>query len=309
MRRSWLTVPVRHLDRGSSDVEVHTATWDGPCAGPAFVCVHGLGGSHVNWSLLAPLLARHGSVHAPDLAGFGLTPPAGRRATIEDNLDLLAGFVRTVAPQRPVVLVGNSMGGLLSLLLAARRPRLVAGAVLVAPASPRPLNAPLDRSVLTNFALMAVPGVGERYLQRRQRRVTPEEQVRETMLLCAADPQALDAGALAEHVEMARRRRQLPYAQAALLQAARSLLLLTGPRAGELWQAVADVQAPMLLLHGGRDRLITAAGIAAVARRRPDWMSVTYDDLGHVPMLEAPERVADDIERWLRTVLPAHVAG
>ena len=299
MERRWQTVPLRHLDRGRHNANVHTAWWDGPASGPVFVCVHGLGGSHVNWSLLGPQLARHGAVWAPDLAGFGLTPPAGRRPTISDNLDLVVGFIRTVSPDRPVIVVGNSMGGIITLLLAAARPRLVAGAVLVAPASPRPLNAPVDREVVTNFAMLMAPFVGERVLAYRQRRTTPEEQVRQTLMLSAADPDNLDRAVVAEHVELARRRREFPYARTALLQATRSLLLLTGPGAARVWQAVADVQAPTLVLHGTKDRLVTAAGMAAMARRRRDWTFVTYDGVGHIPMLETPDRVADDIESWM----------
>ncbi|MPZ73056.1 MAG: alpha/beta fold hydrolase, partial [Nitriliruptorales bacterium] len=215
MERRWRTVPLSTLERGRRDVDVHTAWWSGAESGPVFVAVHGLGGSHVNWALLAPRLARQGPVWAPDLAGFGLTPPTGRRPTVADNLDLLAGFIRTVSPRRPVVLLGNSMGGTIALLLAAEHPRLTAGVVLIAPASPRPFRAPLDRQVLTNFATLAAPVVGERILAYRQRRTTPDEQVRQTMLLCAADPANLDQAALEEHVEMAKQRRGLPYARAA----------------------------------------------------------------------------------------------
>ncbi|MPZ74765.1 MAG: alpha/beta fold hydrolase, partial [Nitriliruptorales bacterium] len=93
----------------------------------------------------------------------------------------------------------------------------------------------------------------------------------------------------------------------ALLEATRSLLLLTGPRAPRLWQAVADVQAPTLLLHGAKDRLVTALGMRALARRRADWTFVTYDHLGHIPMLEAPDRVADDIEAWMEQHVGEHV--
>lgn len=287
------------LERGRDDVEVHTAFWEGPVNGPVFVAVHGLGGSHVNWALLAPHLAERGRVYAPDLAGFGLTVPTGRKASVADNRDLLAGFIRTVSPDAPVVLLGNSMGGLISLLLAGTRPRIIDRLVLVAPASPRPLHAPLDPDVLRNFAMMAVPGVGERVLAARQRRMTPDEQVRQTMRLCAADPDSLDPAIIDEHVDMARRRRQMPYAHAAMLQATRSLLLTVGPRAAALWRAVDNVQAPTLLLHGAHDRLITAVGVKALATKRPEWTHITYDDLGHIPMLEAPKRVASDIDAWL----------
>ena len=56
---------------------VHYREWEGPADGPIFVCVHGLGGSLLNWAGVAPGLARHGRVVALDLAGFGLTAPEG----------------------------------------------------------------------------------------------------------------------------------------------------------------------------------------------------------------------------------------
>ena len=299
MQLRWIDVPATQLVRGRSDVRVHTAAWGGPQDGPVFVAVHGLGGSHVNWALLAPRLAQRGTVFAPDLAGFGLTPPTGRTASVRDNVDLLGGFIRTVAPDRPVILLGNSMGGLLSILFAASRPALVDGLVLVAPATPRPLRAPLDPQVVGNFAAMAVPGLGERFMARRQRRLTPEAQVAETMALCVTDPAVLDPAVVAEHVEIVRRRRRLDYAHHAFLQAARSLLLLMGPRAVTTWALIRDVQAPTLLLHGTRDRLVSTTAIRALTSRRPDWTLVEYDGLGHIPMLEKPDLVADTIMEWL----------
>ncbi len=294
-------VPAAALSRGRSGVDVHAEHSGGEQPGePCFVCVHGLGGSALNWSLLAPrLVALGGQVWAPDLAGFGLTAPTGRRATVADNLDLLEGFVRTVAPGRRVVLVGNSMGGLLSILLAASAPELVAGLVVCAPASPRPLRAPFDAQVAAHFALLATPGIGERWLRARARRVDPAAQVRATMALCVPDVDALDPAVIAAHTALARRRRAMPYAQTALLDAARSMLRLLGPNARTLWRAVDAVRAPTLLLHGERDRLVAAAGMAAVAARRRDWTFRSYPDLGHVPMLEDPDRVAADIAAWL----------
>ncbi len=310
MPARWVEVPAAALSRGRGGVDVHAAHHrpEQP-TGPCFVCVHGLGGSGLNWSLLGPrLAAAGGEVWAPDLAGFGLTAPTGRRATVADNLDLLGGFVRTVSPDRRVVLVGNSMGGLLSILLAANAPELVAGLVVCAPASPRPMRAPFDPQIAAHFAVLAAPGVGERWLRSRARRVDPAAQVRATMALCVPDVDALDPAVIAAHTELARRRRALPYAPTALLDAARSMLLLLGPNARTLWRAVDAVRAPTLLLHGQRDRLVSAAGMAAVAARRRDWTFRSYPDLGHVPMLEDPDQVAADIAAWLpaawRTAAP-----
>jgi pimeloyl-ACP methyl ester carboxylesterase len=86
----------------------------GPSSGPTFVLVHGLGGSHANWLALAPLLARRGRVLALDLPGFGLSPLAGRKASMSSSRSIMARFIHDVVGA-PVVLVGNSMGGALSI--------------------------------------------------------------------------------------------------------------------------------------------------------------------------------------------------
>ena len=99
------------------------------------VCVHGLGGSSVNWSAIAPLLTDRFRVIAPDLAGHGLTRSMGRGTRVSANQALLHRFIESV-PGAPVILMGNSMGGMISLLEAAAAPEAVAGLVLLDPALP-----------------------------------------------------------------------------------------------------------------------------------------------------------------------------
>ena len=61
---------------------MHYVDFGGPTSGPAFVLVHGLGGSHLNWDLLAPLLTQHARVLALDLPGFGRSEPGDRRPRV-----------------------------------------------------------------------------------------------------------------------------------------------------------------------------------------------------------------------------------
>src|SRR5436190_15516557 len=70
--------------------------WPGPPE-RTFVLLHGLGGSHVNWRVVAPRLARRGRVLVPDLAGFGRTPRAGRPSTVLANRRLVGRFLERCA--------------------------------------------------------------------------------------------------------------------------------------------------------------------------------------------------------------------
>src|SRR5437763_11576556 len=60
------------------DGPVHYLDFGGPADGPQVVAVHGLGGSAVNWSAVAPLLTGRCGGVAPDRAGRGLTRRLGR---------------------------------------------------------------------------------------------------------------------------------------------------------------------------------------------------------------------------------------
>src|SRR5207249_7166719 len=147
---------------------VHFADFGG--AGPTMVLVHGLGGSHLNWLAVGPALAAHARVLAPDLAGFGRTPLAGRSAEVQANHALLDRVLDTIA-DGPVILVGNSMGGLLAMLEAANRPDKVAALVLVGPAQPRPRGLRgarpswLEPASAAMFTAYAFPRVVERLLR------------------------------------------------------------------------------------------------------------------------------------------------
>ena len=139
--------PLHYVDFGGPD------GCDGEGSQPPVVLVHGLGGSHLNWVGIGPELARGRRVVAVDLAGFGLSPSLGRSTSVHHNASLLSRFIHRVLG-RPVVLVGNSMGGMVALLLAGNRPEQVVGLGLIDPSLPIPRQRQ-DPQVAGTFALYA----------------------------------------------------------------------------------------------------------------------------------------------------------
>jgi pimeloyl-ACP methyl ester carboxylesterase len=279
------------------DGPVHYVDFGGNEAGPTIVLVHGLGGSHLNWDLFAPLLTPHARVLALDLPGFGLSEPGHRLATVHNNVAVLDRFIREVAGA-PVVLVGNSMGGMISILQSSREPDTVRGLVLLDPAVPGPRRK-LDRRVALNFAVFALPGVGERFLATRRRFKPPVVTVRETLELCGVDPDNVPAHLIDRSVALIDQRQDVSGMDRAFLTAARSLLLLLAdPRL--LRTAMASIRVPVLLVHGTQDRLVQVAAARDTARRHPDWRYVEMPDVGHVPQLQVPEQLAGEVLAWLR---------
>jgi pimeloyl-ACP methyl ester carboxylesterase len=234
-------------------------------------------------------------VTAPDLAGFGLTPPAGRSTAVEANAGLLARYLDSIG--RPTVLVGNSMGGLVSMLVAARAPHRVRALVLADPALPTSMTARPDLAVLGAFMAYAVPGLGEAYVRRRAERLGPEGLVRETMRLCTVDPSRIPEDVYRAHVELARRRRAFAWAMPAYLDAARSVVRLLAQRR-RIHDTMRRVAAPTLLVHGDRDRLVPLAAARAAVRTCPAWRLQVLADTGHVPQLERPQQFVDAVLRF-----------
>jgi pimeloyl-ACP methyl ester carboxylesterase len=241
------------------------------------VLVHGLGGSAVNWVAVGPGLATRARVLAPDLAGFGRSPLAGRSARVQANQRLLGRFIDEFAVD-PVILVGNSMGGMIALLEAADHPERVAGLVLVDPAVPRPRGVRLDPEIaLVSAAYM----------------------VSDVLQVCCAEPEQIPAELVDVLRASTRERVGFAWADTAFLQAARSLIATLVMRPRRYLRLIAEVDVPTLLIQGAADRLVPLASIEALVRNRPEWTVHVLDGIGHVPQLEAPRRFIELVTAWL----------
>src|SRR6188474_2248981 len=98
--------------------------------GPPLTMVHGLGGAAVNFTKIAPILARRRRVLIPDLPGHGRSHPFPE----VDGLTTYARHVRAVARHEgmlPGAVLGYSMGGVVVLRLAVEAPEDVEALALV----------------------------------------------------------------------------------------------------------------------------------------------------------------------------------
>jgi pimeloyl-ACP methyl ester carboxylesterase len=288
----------------------HYVDFGGPTGGPVVVCVHGLGGSVVNWLALAPLLATRARVLAFDLAGHGRTRGHGRGANLAAHRAHLARFLDAAAGE-PVVLIGNSMGGVVSLLQASEEPGSVRRLVLVNPALPVAarsgrLPEPLVAAVFTTYL---APYLAEFLIAARRRRTSAERLVRQSMALCMAHPDRAPAELVAAAIALAHEHASRDDVDAAYLASARSLLRMVLVRPGLLHSVIARVAVPTLLLHGAHDRLVPVGAARAIAATRPDWRLEIHDDAGHLPQVEDPGWVARHIFAWLEDLSPLMAPG
>ena len=281
------------------DGPVHYVDYGGPEDGPVLVCVHGLGGSLVNWAALAPLLTDSCRVMALDLAGFGHTLGGGRSTSVHANQRLLHRFLSYVVGG-PAMLVGNSMGGLISSMEAAAHPDSVTGLVLIDPALPVGLRARPHPLVVAIFAAYSLPAIGHAIMSRRRSIRSTDQLAMDVLRLCCVDPSRVPEHVVEQHLTLARDRSGYPDIDAELIVAARSLLLVLALRRQHA-AMLRGIKAPVLLLHGAQDRLVPVAAARATAAANPSWRFAVAEDVGHVPQLEVPEWTAEQILDWLAT--------
>jgi pimeloyl-ACP methyl ester carboxylesterase len=255
-----------------------TRFWQAGEQGSAVLLLHGIGCSVLEWERnVAALSSRH-RVFAVDLLGFGLTDKPTDEAY---SLARLAQFTLDFLADRGIAqahLAGNSLGGRLALECARIAPERVSSMVLVDPAG-------IDRrGTLLEFRLATIPLLGE---------VLTRPSVSGTRMLwrkAVADPVPVVTEAMVNtKLKLAR----LPGAHAAFLKTLRSFVDVAGFKPAlvdELQAALPGIAAPTLVIWGRQDQFIDVAHAEVLRRLLPDVEVQIWDQCGHAPQIEMPDR-------------------
>jgi pimeloyl-ACP methyl ester carboxylesterase len=283
--------PGRHVEVGARRLHVRTTPSDNPQAEPALF-VHGLGGAAHNWTDFAGVLRNHYAIESLDLPGHGRSAPAPRS---DYSLDAHARAVLDYLDLRgrgPVHLVGNSMGGAVSVLVADRRPDLVRTLSLISPAVPDNRIRAFPVRNDPRAALIVVPGLGELVMRHYSRRYSVRARVRGTIKLCFADPSRYPEQRMREAVAEATARMSMPWAETAIARSTRGLAAAQFLRGRVGWATLRRLSMPTLLVWGDTDRLVAPDLAPYVAAAIPDARLLVLEDVGHTAMMEMPEVTA-----------------
>jgi pimeloyl-ACP methyl ester carboxylesterase len=267
------------------------------------ILLHGFGASIGHWRHNLSEFAQNRTVYALDLLGFGasekVTAPYGTGFWAEQVYEFWQTFIR-----RPVVLVGNSIGSLVCLTIAAKYPDMVQGLVMI--------NLP-DSSVLESPAWATRSLAAAQILTRPMISVATSvfthpllfnplfRLIRSARFVRIWANQAYSSSeALTEELlEIL----SVPAFDRGAAAALRAMITNKGP-SGQDYRAKAvlpQLQIPMLLLWGTKDKMVPPKLAPLFVKHNPNLKLVEIEDAGHCPHDECPHQVNQIILDWLAT--------
>lgn len=263
----------------------------GPPDAPPVLLLHGLGATNASLlPVLADLAVDH-RVLAPDLPGFGASAapaapynPAWFAAWVE------AFQVKTRS--RGAAVIGNSLGGRISLEAGLTHPKSVRALVLLTPSPAfRRLRQliPLVRVVTPELARLPLPPVSHRMIVEGVRAMFSQPDRLPTPWYDAA-------------ADEAQRVLRSPAHRVAFFSAARQIYLEDAYGRNGFWHRLPGLAPPALFIWGDRDRLVPSSFARHVAAALPHAGQVVLEDCGHVPQFEHPVETMSMIRGFLEQV-------
>ncbi|MEC9251187.1 MAG: alpha/beta fold hydrolase [Pseudomonadota bacterium] len=249
----------------------------GPDEGPVIVLIHGFSYSLESFDAWAEALATDYRVVRFDLPGHALTGPDPlQRYSVDQTVALTASLLDTLGHDA-VVLVGNSLGGLVAWRLAAEQPELVSRLVLLAPGgfsingvTEEPVPVPAPVAFFMTSAPEAMVGAASTGLFGDANRMPPDLPERVHALM----RQPGVGQALVERLEV---------------------FTLPAPEAD-----LAQVEADTLILWGELDRMIPADHGPRFVDAMPSAQLEVLPGLGHVVHEEAPSESLERVRAFLQ---------
>lgn len=235
---------------------------------PALCFLHYWGGSSRTWRYVVDALASDFRTVAIDQRGWGQSDAPESGYTLADLADDAQAVIEHLDLEH-YILVGHSMGGKVSQLIASRRPRGLVGLVLIAPAPPSPMALPrhVRLSMVQAYAT-------------RESVIATVEQVLAPERLDPTDLEVVIADSLAGAPEA---------------RAAWPLVMSQE----DITAAVTAIEVPVIVLSGERDRVDPPQVLRReVLPRIPQATLYVLPHVGHLAPIQAPGEVADLIRAF-----------
>lgn len=273
----WAGPPSQFLS--IDGLQVHLRD-EGPRDDPLpIVLLHGAADSLHTWDGWVGALVSQRRVIRFDLAGFGLTGPAADGDhSIGRHVRQVQAVLNHLGVQQ-VVLVGSALGGHVAWAATLAAPQRVAKLVLVDASG----YALLPQEVPVAWRLARVPGA-----RSLSAYFLPRGMVLASLRNVYGDPSKVTPGQVDRYYDMALRAGNR-----------RALIDRMSGGARDTSARIRSLALPTLILWGGRDRLIPPAAARRFADDIAGARLVVWEELGHLPHQEDPQRTVRELLRFL----------
>ncbi len=249
--------------------------------GPVIVALHGTVDSLHTWDEWAKKMTPHYRIVRMDIPGFGLTGPVREGGY---SKEMFTGFLHAFLNELKIekcILTGNSLGGAIAWNFAVQYPEKVSQLILIDPAGyPMEIPWPLN--------LAETPGI--RHIARF---ITPRWIFQMSLRQVFGDPSKVTDELVDQFYELNLR----PGNRDALLKIMDSLKKLN--QDPMFSKSITKIQTPTLLLWGQKDTWIPVSHVSRWKQDVPGIHTILYENTGHVPQLEIPDQVAQDMHKWI----------
>ena len=279
-----------------ANLELNTWTWQGhqiPYTvmgnGQPLLLIHGFGASIGHWRKNIPVLADQGyKVFAMDLLGFGGAAKPAANYSLELWQKQIKDFWEAQI-QETTVFMGNSIGGLLTLMVMSDYPEITRGGVLINCAGglnhrPHELNLPL-RFIMGAFTKLVNSPITGKFIFNNIRK---KQRIRKTLYQVYRNREAVTE----ELVDILYQPSCDPGAQEVFAS------VLTAPPGPTPQKLLPKLQHPLLVLWGEEDPW-TPIKVAGIYKQLPDSKFYSIPHAGHCPHDEKPKLVNELILNWL----------
>jgi pimeloyl-ACP methyl ester carboxylesterase len=262
--------------------------------GPPIILIHGVTSSSANWRRVAPILARHHTVLAPDLIGHGQSAkPRG-----DYSMGAFASGIRDLSVALgigPATVVGHSLGGGVAMQFSYQFPERTDRLALVS-------SGGLGREVHLFLRAATLPG-SELVLP-----LLAAGGIRAGSIAIARVLRRMGIRLGTDTVEIARGHVSLgdPESRDAFVQAMRASIDPGGQRVSATDRLYLAAQLPLLIVWGRRDRVIPVEHGEHAHELVPGSRLEVFERAGHFPHLDEPKQFAKLLEQWIRSTPAGH---
>ena len=264
---------------------VNTRYWLAGEKGSTVILLHGLN-CHVEfWEKNIAALAQEHRVFAVDIVGFGLTEKPAIDYTFQQMTDFVIAFMNAMNIDK-ASLVGHSMGGGITMMVAARAPERVEKIVLVN-------SSGLGKKMSFLVRLITLPVIGEVLTKPSRQGVVRQ------MQMCLYDhSQASD-----DFIDRAAAIGKLPDKQRSVLSVLRGGCNIFGMKKKvviDFSECIKRISAPILVIWGRQDRINPVSDGEAAVERMGDVRLHIIDQADHFPQIDKPGEFNATVLDFLR---------